>query len=183
MREETSWLGICTGTNDNTAICNSSPDLETILEYCQEQARYLVQEAKTISEKYDLDVFLIDQPPRYPTKNADKNRAKYSKLVNSHVAALAASEEKIHLVETSNLARQEGKARSELFSTDGIHLTEKGAYTLETNVIMALHKVKPELRNLEVHTKKTSPKVPEAQYRNTSKVNKNQVRPCIRPSP
>ena len=36
---------------------------------------------------------------------------------------MAAGQEKIHVVETSSLAREEGRGRRDLYKEDGIHLT------------------------------------------------------------
>ena len=51
-----------------------------------------------------------------------------------------------------------GKGRLDLFQKDGIHLTQKGVYTMETNLILAIHEERPDLSNLGVHRKKIPPK-------------------------
>ena len=63
-------------------------------------------------------------------------------------------------MENSNLARLPGKGREELYN-DGLHLSKKGLYTMETNIIMAMHKVKPGLSSLDVHIKKSPAVKPE----------------------
>ena len=67
------------------------------------------------------------------------------------MAIMAAGQERIHVVETSSLAREEGRSRKDLYKEDGIHLTPKGTYILETSFILAMHKEKPGLRTQQVH--------------------------------
>ena len=108
------------------------------------------------------DVYIFEQPPRYDPEAKDPkgNWARYAKLVNSNLALLAAGKSRIHIVENSNLARLPGKGREELYN-DGLHLSKKGLYTMETNIIMAMHKVKPGLSSLDVHVKKSPAVKPE----------------------
>ena len=161
VNKKTSWVGIGVGTNDISDLPNDWSDQEEVLERCKKQAEFLVQSAKTMVSTHDVDVFVFEQPPRFDKKEEDPegNWARFSKLANSHLAIMVAGEDRIHMVENSNLSRPEGRSRDDLYKPDGLHLTTKGLYNLETNVISALHKVKPELRNLEVHKK--IPKTPK----------------------
>ena len=162
VNKKTSWVGIGVGTNDITDLNNVWADQKEVLESCKKQAEFLVQSAKTMVSQHNVDVFVFEQPPRFDKQEVDPegNWAKFSKLANSHLAIMLAGEDRIHIVENSNLARPEGRSRDDLYQPDGLHLTPKGLYNLETNVISALHKVKPDLRTLEVHKKITkTPKV------------------------
>ena len=155
VTDEIDFVGICVGTNDTTDMNNDWVDEEEIMEKCKKQAQILVDTAENIVTK-NKDVYLIEQPPRYDSEAKDPkgNWARYAKLVNSNLALLAAGKNRIHIVENSNLARLPGKGREELY-TDGLHLSKKGLYTLETNIIMTMHKVKPGLSSLDVHVKKS----------------------------
>jgi lysophospholipase L1-like esterase len=161
VNKKTSWVGIAVGTNDITDLPNEWADQKEVLESVKKQTEFLVQSAKTMVSQHNVDVFVFEQPPRFDKKVLDPegNWAKFSKLANSHLAIMLAGEEKIHIVENTNLARPEGKSRDDLYQPDGLHLTPKGLYNLETNVISALHKVKPNLQTLEVHKK--TPKTPK----------------------
>ena len=165
VKDETSWVVIGVGTNDITSLDNTVP-ARNHLEACKKQSEFLIESAKTIVRNHDVDVFLFQQPPRYdkPEEDKDGNWAKLSKLANSHMAIMAAGQEKIHVVETSSLAREEGRGRRDLYQEDGIHLTPKGTYILETSLIMAMHKEKPGLRSQRVHTKKPGLKSPKKKY-------------------
>ena len=158
VTDDVDFVAICVGTNDITDMNNDWSDDDEILDNCKKQAKTLVDTAQDIVSK-NKDVYLLEQPPRYDpvVKDPKGNWAKYSKLFNSNLALLAAGKDRIHIVENSNLARLPGKGREELYN-DGLHLTKKGLYTLETNLLMAIHKMRPDLRALEIHAKTTSVK-------------------------
>ena len=177
-----SFVVIGVGTNDITALDNKWPDKKEVLEQCQYQSTFLINTAETIINQYNLDVYILEQPPRYDEPHKDKygNWAKYSKIANSHLAILAAGHPRIHIVENSNLARLPGKGREDLFQKDGLHLTPKGVYTLETNLILAIHQERPDLSTLEVHKKKIPPKPSQGME---SKVKQNKAGPALSSQP
>ena len=108
MKKEVEFVGISVGTNDITALNNTPNEQEEKdnLKTCQKQAEFLIETASKVSDDYTVDVYIFQQPPRYDKVEEDKlgNWARYSKLTNSHLAILAASKHRLHLVDNSNLA-------------------------------------------------------------------------------
>ena len=163
MKKEVEFVGISVGTNDITALNNTpnEQEEEDNLKTCQKQAEFLIETASKVSDDYNVDVYIFQQPPRYDKVEEDKlgNWSRYSKLTNSHLAILASNKHRLHLVDNSNLARLPGQSRARLYGTDGVHLSKRGAYTLETNLILTIHERRPDLKTLEVHAKVHPPKV------------------------
>ena len=135
---------LATGSNDISDL-DLTLASTTLFTRVSSQSKTLVDIADAASKEMDIDVFIVEKPPRYDT--ADDPHAlkqKLSKYSNAVIATLIAATPRLHLVEQASLGRVSEKARAEIFQTDGLHLTQKGVHYYSANIIEALKTCYPE---------------------------------------
>ena len=146
---------LATGTNDisNLDLGKTSADLHSEV-FSQTQTLFDI--AKSLVDEMDINVFLVEKPPRYDS-SSDQTcmKQKLSKYSNGVLASLIGATPKIFIVEQAGLSRASEKARSDIFKSDGLHLTKKGISFYNTNIINNMKECYPDTlqitRNDEVH--------------------------------
>ena len=134
-------------------------DLKEKIANVKTQCELLVDTATELSAKKGLDSFIIEQIPRYESPGMTK----LQKFANSYLNTLVTgSSARLHLVSQASLFRYPGEARKSIHCNDN-HLTVKGLYHYNTNLINEVHNVYEEMKNINVHPPKlpsmTKPKI------------------------
>lgn len=157
MKKEHDFAVFMVGTNDITDI-KPMLGVKTKAEVqanCDKQSTKLVKIAEEAANKNSAEVFLSEMIPRYDCSNLEQ----LSKLTSSQVMVkvAAATTERLHLVGQGGLSCPTlGKKREELYKNN-IHLTQKGLYSTSTNLILSMHEVYQDMRDLPVHAPKSAP--------------------------
>ena len=140
---------LATGTNDISDLdCNKSPPT-TLFSEVSEQSRTLFDVAESIAKEMDIDVFVVDKPPRYDaTSDPTGMKQKLTKFANGALASNTGATPRIFLVEQASLARSSIKAREDIFQKDGLHLTSKGLNFYTNNIISAIKECFPDTQLL-----------------------------------
>ena len=116
------------------------------------QCELLVDTAIEVSSKNNSDAFIIEQIPRYESPGMTK----LQKFANSYLNTLVTgSRARVHLVSQASLFRHPGEARKTIHRNNN-HLTVRGLYYYNTNLINEVHNVYKELTNINIHISKPS---------------------------
>ena len=122
------------------------------IEIVKRQCEILVDIATEVSVKNKLDSFIIEQIPRYESPGM----MKLQKFANSYLNTLVTnSGARLHLVSQASLFRHPGEARKGIHCNDN-HLTARGLYYYNTNLISEVHNVFSELAKIEIHSSKNT---------------------------
>ena len=107
----------------------------------EEQSKLTVEIAQKITKENDINVFVIEKPPRYDPDNSDPTsmKQKLSKYSNGVLASTVGPTPRIFIVEQAGLARSHPKARADIFQSDGLHLTPKGLKLYTNKLIIAMN--------------------------------------------
>ena len=97
----------------------------------------MVEIAEALTKENNIDVFIVEKPPRYdpPAQDPSSMKQKLSRFANGVLSTSTGPTPRLFLVEQASLARAAGRGRSDLFQTDGLHLTAKGLHFYNTNII------------------------------------------------
>ena len=137
---EFDFVILAVGTHDITELdINNSPSA-TLTNTVAEQTKTLVEVAETLAIENNIDVLLVDKPPRYDTIQSDPmgTLAKLSRYSNGVLASNVGMTPRLFIVDQSSLARSAIKARSDIYKPDGLHLTAKGLTFYLNNISKAL---------------------------------------------
>ena len=131
---------IATGSNDITELDVKNSPPTTLTNAVADQTKTLVEVAETLAAENNIDIFLIDKPPRYDPASNDPTSMypKLAKYSNGVLASSVGMTPRLIIVDQSSLARSSIKARSEVYRPDGINLTTKGLNFFTSNLIKAL---------------------------------------------
>ena len=131
---------IATGSNDITKLDTENTVATTLFKSVEEQSKLLVEIATKITVETNVDVFVIEKPPRYDPQTNDPSAMvqKLSKFSNGVVASAIGPTPRIFLVEQASLGRSSAKARADVYQKDGLHLTPKGLKIYTTNLISVM---------------------------------------------
>ena len=96
--------------------------------------------AQSIIKDIGVDVFIVENPPRYDPIPSDPTsvKQKLNKYSNSLLSTTLGLTSRLFVVEQGSLARSSVKARNDLYQGDGIHLTTKGLYYHSSNLLSAI---------------------------------------------
>ena len=140
---------IATGTNDITKLDPDSPPTTSFSEVST-QSQTLFDVAESITKEMNIDVFVVDKPPRYDSAADPMGmKQKLTKYSNGVLASTTGPTPKIFLVEQASLGRSAEKARAEIFQNDGINLTTKGVNFYNKNIINVISECYPETLQLQ----------------------------------
>ena len=107
-----------------------------------------------ISLFVDLDIFIVDKPPRYDVVTDPSGmKQKLSRYANGVLASLTGATPKIFLVEQASLSRTNERARADLFQKDGLHLTKKGVNYYNNNIMNVMKECYPDVGTLQAQSK------------------------------
>ena len=139
-KSDYNFVIIATGTEDITYLDTVNEEVTTLYKKVEEQSKLLCEVAEGIIAECGVDVFVVDRPPRYDPVSSDPTGMMYklSKYANSVLATTICATPRLFLVEQASLARTSGRARADMFQSDGIHLTAKGLYHHNTNIMEAI---------------------------------------------
>ena len=152
-KTEYSFAIIATGDNDISELDVGSSPPTTLFSEVSEQSRTVFDIAKSVSNEMNIDVFVVDKPPRYDaTEDPTGMKQKLTKYSNGVLASSTGATPRIFLVEQASLARAGVQARSDIFQQDGLHLTPKGLNFYTTNIISAVKECYSDTKLLPQHT-------------------------------
>ena len=128
------------GTNDITDLDTVNAPPTTLTNNVADQTKTIVEVAETLAAENNLDVFIVDKPPRYdpPTSDPTGMYAKLSKYSNGVLASSVGMTPRLFIVDQSSLGRSGVKARSDIYRPDGLHLTSKGISFYTSNITKCL---------------------------------------------
>ena len=111
-----------------------------LYEQVKSQTGLLCDTAQSITQDMGVDVFLVENPPRYDPTPSDPAamKQKLNKYSNSLLSTTLGLTPRVFIVEQGSLARSSARARSDLYQSDGVHLTTKGLYYHTSNLITAM---------------------------------------------
>ena len=158
---------IATGAEDITCLDTDNSPPTTLFSQVQEQSKLLVEVAQNIVNDKGIDVFIIENTPRYDQADPTAMKQKLSKYSNGVVSSTTGPTPRIFLVEQSGLARSSTRARSELYKPDGLHLTQKGLRIYVNNITNTLKECYVELDTPSTNTTSTGPDQAETGDRQT----------------
>ena len=103
----------------------------------------LVDLAKYTAQKYNIDVFLVERPPRYDKERNDPKGHKQmlSQTANGLLMSMITPLEHVHLVKLPGLDNLPVKVKKGVYQHDGIHLTKRGASLLADHIISGVRDV------------------------------------------
>ena len=131
------YVIISTGTNDISKL-DVNDDKGVLMTDACDQAKTLVLLASRIAKNHDVDVFVVEKPPR----NDDPTgmRSELTTASNGMLPSLIMPLDKVHLISLPSLHNiSEGKKKS--MFTDGIHLTPAFVKVFLNDVVRGVGKV------------------------------------------
>ena len=139
-----------TGTNDITDLDTENSPTTTLFSKVSSQSKTIFDVAESLTKELDIDVFVVDKPPRYDT-TADPTgmKQKLTKNSNGVLASTTGATPRIFLVEQTSLGRSAGKGRTDIFQKDGLHLTPKGINFYNTNIVNVMRECYPDTQLLQ----------------------------------
>ena len=146
-KQDLDFIIISTGTNDISKLNTEEKDTGELITIACDQAKNIVHFANEVSQKYDLDVFVIEKPPRYDSVSKDPNGV--YKLLNTAsnglYPSLIAPLKKVHFIPLPSLQNLSEGSMKNLF-TDGIHLKNWGIKLLTGEIIRCVQSVYTDIK-------------------------------------
>ena len=139
-----SFAIFATGTSDITDLDVENSPATTLFSRVSSQSQTLFDIAESVTKDMNIDVFVVDKPPRYDTVDDTGMKQRLTKYSNGVLASSTGATPRIYLVEQASLARTASKARADIFQKDGLHLTPKGLNFYNTNVINVMKECYPD---------------------------------------
>ena len=135
-----SFVVIATGSTDITTLTTESESVVTMYEQVKSHTGILCDTVQAIAQEMDMDVFLVENPPRYDPTVADSLsiKQKVNKYSNSLLSTTLGLAPRVFIVEQGSLARSSVKARNDLYQADDVHLTTRGLFYHSSNLITAM---------------------------------------------
>ena len=150
MSREYDFAILQLGSNEMSNL-DLSLSRKELFQIIQNDCEKLISVAKDLVQKYDIEVFVSEKPPRYDQKVEesaglleDLNSTSNS-VIRTHTLLL----DKVHCIRQSMLECKNAKTKNERYMADGIHLTERGVSLLNTNWIDQIRKVFTDLSNVD----------------------------------
>ena len=141
---------IASGSSDITSMDTINGTPVPLYEQVKSQAGLLCDTAQSITQDMGVDVFLVENPPRYDPTPSDPAamKQKLNKYSNSLLSTTLGLTPRVFIVEQGSLARSSPRARSDLYQSDGVHLTTKGLYYHSSNLITAMQELYPDTKHI-----------------------------------
>ena len=104
---------LATGTNDITELDVDNAPPTTLTNSVADQTKTLVEVAETLAAEHNLDVFLVDKPPRFDptTKDPTGMYSKLSKYANGVLASSVGMTPRLFIVDQPGQVWGEGQVR------------------------------------------------------------------------
>ena len=131
---------IACGSSDITSTDTINSNPVSLHEEVKSHTEVLCDIVQSITQDCGVDVFIVENPPRYDPTSSDPTalKQKLNKYSNSLLSTTLGLAECVFIVEQGSIARSSVKARNELYQGDGVHLTSKGLYYYSSNLISEL---------------------------------------------
>ena len=133
------FIIISTGTNDISKL-DLNKDKGELTDLACEQAKNLVHIVKEAAKKHDIDIFIVEKPPR----TDDSMRSQLITASNGMLPSLIMPLEKVHLVNLPSLHNLPEGRKHTLF-TDGIHLKQPNMKLYANDIVDGIKKVYTEI--------------------------------------
>ena len=131
------FLIISTGTNDISKLDLNKHIADLNTAAC-DQARDIVHIANQAAQKYNIDVFIVEKPPRID----DPIRSQLITSSNGMLPSLIMPLEKVHLISLPSLHNLPDGRKNDLF-TDGIHLKPEHMKLYAKDIVAGFRKIYP----------------------------------------
>ena len=168
--DDTAFVVFAVGSNDITKLNIEEDTLVTLNNKACDQSRELVRLADYTAQKFGVDVFVLERPPRYDKEKNDPKALKQtlSQAANGLLMSLVTPVERVHQIKLPGLENLSGKARRGIYQHDGIHLTNRGASILADHLCSGVREVFKDIPipltvPLKEHFKTPPPKDPHGQ--------------------
>ena len=132
------FMIIATGSNDISSLSVDDRDMSDLTTAACDHSRNLVQQAHEASQKHNIDVFVVERPPR-----GDSN-IKFSQLnvaANGMLPSLTIPLEKVHFIPLPSLNNLPDKSKKNLFTNKGIHLKPWGSKLMRNDILAGVRSV------------------------------------------
>ena len=144
-KSDLDFLIIATGTNDITVLDVENEDISELTNIVCDQSRNLIHLANEAAQKHNLDVFVVERPPR-----GDENEI-YSDLnvaANGLFPSLITPLKKVHYIPLPSLQKLPDKSRRNLFTKSGVpvHLKPWGLKLLRNDIVAGIKSVYKDLK-------------------------------------
>ena len=142
MSTEFDFVILQMGSNEMSTL-DLTMSRKDLFEVIQTDCEKLIKIAKTMVDKYDVDVFVSEKAPRYDKKNMESKglledlNSTSNSVIKTHTHLL----DRVHHVSQTLLECKGERARNERYQTDGIHLTDKGVMFLNNNWVDQIMRV------------------------------------------
>ena len=119
------YIIISVGTNDITKL-NLEEDIGDLNNTACEHTKNLAHLANATSQKYNIDVFLVERPARFDKKDRDPEGIRSVLTISSNglFPSLITPLKRVHYIPLPSLTS--GRAKKDCFVKDGVHLSPKG---------------------------------------------------------
>ena len=113
------------GTNDITKL-NIEEDIGIVNDVACGHSKNLAHIADEISQKYNIDVFIVERPARFDKRDKDPEgiRSVLTVSANGMFPSLITPLKKVHFVPLPSMTS--AHLETDSFSKDGVHLSQKG---------------------------------------------------------
>ena len=141
--DETDFVIFVVGSNDISKLDIENDTLVTLNNKVCDQSKDLVHFANYAAQKFGVDVFVVERPPRYDKEKNDPKAVKQmlNQAANGLLLSLVTPIEKVHLIKLPDLENLSGKVRKGIYQHDGIHVTNRGASILANHLISGVREV------------------------------------------
>ena len=138
---------IATGMNDISDLDVENTPPTTLTSNVADQTKTIVEVAENLVNENNIDIFIVDKPPRYDLADKDPTGmyAKLTKYSNGVLASSVGMTPRLFIVDQSNLARSGAKARSDIYRPDGLSLTNKGLGFYTSSLTKSLSDCYPDM--------------------------------------
>jgi lysophospholipase L1-like esterase len=123
--DEIDYIILSVGTNDITKL-DLGEGIGDLIDSACEHSKNLVHLANQTSQKYDIDVFIVERPARFDTEDRDPEgkRPILTESANGLFHSLITPLKRVHYIPLPSL--RPGRAQLDSFVKDGVHLSQKG---------------------------------------------------------
>ena len=122
---ETDFIIISVGTNDITKL-DLSQDISYLNNTACDHSKNIVELAYKASQTHNIDVFIVEKPPRFDPEERDPTGTRNLISFNSNglLPSLVTPLQSVYLITLPSL--NVNRARKDFFKDDGVHLTARG---------------------------------------------------------
>ena len=142
-RKDIDFLIVATGSNDITYLDIENKSVSELTTIACNQSRDLVHMLNEAALKHNLDVFVVEKPPRDDNTNKEDNKilTDCNTSSNGLFPSLITPLEKVHYIPLPAFQKISDKSRMNLFDVDGIHIKHWGLKLMSEDIISGVRNV------------------------------------------